>query len=193
MGKRSYFLAHSAIIAALYMILCYLQNLILPGSASWAIQMRAAEALSVLAFFTPAAIPSEQKPVAPSTSGQKTFVNPAVVAADKKSERERYYAALQAKAQAVADQNERRAMADPEFKKVCSNLSKLERETAKAEIFASPNLPDLLRESERLQKRKLQLLADMNMTIDDLLPQYQCKKCSDSGFLPDGRACDCYP
>ena len=57
MRKRSRFLAHSAIIAALYAVLCYLQNLILPGSASWAIQMRAAEALSVLAFFTPAAIP----------------------------------------------------------------------------------------------------------------------------------------
>ena len=57
MRKRSHFLAHSAIIAALYAVLCYLQNLILPGSASWAIQMRAAEALSVLAFFTPAAVP----------------------------------------------------------------------------------------------------------------------------------------
>jgi len=57
MRKRSHFLAHSAIIAALYAILCYLQNLILPGSASWAIQMRAAEALGILAFFTPAAIP----------------------------------------------------------------------------------------------------------------------------------------
>ena len=57
MRRRSHFLAHSAIIAALYAILCYLQNLILPGSASWAIQMRAAEALSILAFFTPAAIP----------------------------------------------------------------------------------------------------------------------------------------
>ena len=57
MRRRSHFLAHSAIIAALYTILCYLQNFILPGSASWAIQMRAAEALAVLAFFTPAAIP----------------------------------------------------------------------------------------------------------------------------------------
>ena len=57
MRKRSHFLAHSAIIAALYAILCYLQNLLVPGSASWAIQMRAAEALSILAFFTPAAIP----------------------------------------------------------------------------------------------------------------------------------------
>lgn len=57
MRRRSHFLAHSAIIAALYTILCYLQNFLLPGSASWAIQMRVAEAISVLAFFSPAAIP----------------------------------------------------------------------------------------------------------------------------------------
>ena len=57
MRNRSRFLAHSAIIAALYTVLCYLQNLIFPNSASMAVQFRAAEALCVLAFFTPAAIP----------------------------------------------------------------------------------------------------------------------------------------
>ena len=57
MKNHSRFLAHSAIIAALYTILCYLQNFIFPDSASMAVQMRAAEALCVLAFFTPAAIP----------------------------------------------------------------------------------------------------------------------------------------
>lgn len=57
MKKRARFLAYSAIIAALYTILCYLQNFIFPDSASMAVQMRAAEALCVLAFFTPAAIP----------------------------------------------------------------------------------------------------------------------------------------
>ena len=57
MRKRSRFLAYSAIIAALYAVLCHFQNLLLPGSASWAIQCRIAEALCVLAFFTPAAIP----------------------------------------------------------------------------------------------------------------------------------------
>ena len=57
MRNRSRFLAHSAIIAALYTVLCYLQNLIFPDSASMAVQFRAAEALCVLAFFTPAAIP----------------------------------------------------------------------------------------------------------------------------------------
>jgi uncharacterized membrane protein len=34
-----------------------MQNILLPGSATWAIQLRLSEALCVLAFFTPAAIP----------------------------------------------------------------------------------------------------------------------------------------
>ena len=55
MHNHSRFLAHAAIIAALYAVLTHLQNILLPGSATWAIQMRMSEALCVLAFFTPAA------------------------------------------------------------------------------------------------------------------------------------------
>lgn len=57
MRKNTKFLTHAAIIAALYAVMTHLQNLVLPGSASWAIQMRLSEALTVLAFYTPAAIP----------------------------------------------------------------------------------------------------------------------------------------
>ena len=57
MKNNSLKLAHGAIIAALYAVLTHMQNLILPGSASWAIQMRMSEALCVLAFFTPVAVP----------------------------------------------------------------------------------------------------------------------------------------
>ena len=57
MRKKARYLAHAAIIAALYAVLTHLQNLLLPGSATWAIQLRLSEALCVLAFFTPAAIP----------------------------------------------------------------------------------------------------------------------------------------
>ena len=57
MNKSIRFLSHAALIAALYVALTYLQNFLLPGSASWAIQFRASEALCVLALFTPAAIP----------------------------------------------------------------------------------------------------------------------------------------
>ena len=57
MNQKTRFLTHSALLAALYVALTYLQNFLIPGSTSWAIQFRASEALCVLAFFTPAAIP----------------------------------------------------------------------------------------------------------------------------------------
>ena len=56
MRKKARRLAHGAIIAALYAVLTHMQNILLPGSATWAIQFRLSEALCVLAFFTPAAI-----------------------------------------------------------------------------------------------------------------------------------------
>ena len=57
MRKSTKNMVHSALIAALYVALTHMQNLLLPGTTSMAIQFRAAEALCVLAFFTPAAIP----------------------------------------------------------------------------------------------------------------------------------------
>ena len=57
MNRKSRFIAHAALLAALYVALTHFQNLLLPGSASWAIQFRASEALCILALFTPAAIP----------------------------------------------------------------------------------------------------------------------------------------
>lgn len=55
MKRYSRHLAHAAILAALYAVLTHFQNILLPGSATWAIQLRLSEALCVLAFFSPAA------------------------------------------------------------------------------------------------------------------------------------------
>lgn len=57
MNRKTRFMAHSALIAALYVALTYLQNFLLPGTTSMAIQFRFSEALCVLALFTPAAVP----------------------------------------------------------------------------------------------------------------------------------------
>lgn len=57
MKKDTRSVVYAALIAALYAALTHAQNLLFPGSASMAIQFRASEALCVLAFFTPAAIP----------------------------------------------------------------------------------------------------------------------------------------
>lgn len=55
MKKPSLYVATAAITAALYVALTYLSNA--AGLASGAIQFRLSEALTILPFFTPAAIP----------------------------------------------------------------------------------------------------------------------------------------
>lgn len=56
MKKNVRSLTTAAMLAALYIVLVELQDLLLPGTASLAIQFRIAEALCVFAIFTPAAI-----------------------------------------------------------------------------------------------------------------------------------------
>ena len=55
MNKKVALVTHGAMIAALYIALTYLANAF--GLASGAIQVRLSEALTVLPFFTPAAVP----------------------------------------------------------------------------------------------------------------------------------------
>ncbi len=54
-NKKLLFLVHAAVIAALYVVLTYLANML--GLASGAIQIRFSEALTILPYFTPAAVP----------------------------------------------------------------------------------------------------------------------------------------
>lgn len=56
-NKKTLYLTQAAIIAALYAGLTYAQELLLPGTTSFAIQFRLSEALTMLCVFTPAAIP----------------------------------------------------------------------------------------------------------------------------------------
>ncbi len=54
-NKNVLFLTQAAMIAALYVVLSFLANLL--GLANYAIQVRFSEALTILPYFTPAAIP----------------------------------------------------------------------------------------------------------------------------------------
>ncbi|MCM1124540.1 MAG: QueT transporter family protein, partial [Eubacterium sp.] len=53
--SRTLFLAQAAMIAALYIVLTFIANAF--GLANHAVQVRFSEALTVLPYFTPAAIP----------------------------------------------------------------------------------------------------------------------------------------
>ena len=57
MDHKTKKIVQAATIAAIYVVLTHLQNIILPSSTTAAIQCRLSEALTVLAFFSPAAVP----------------------------------------------------------------------------------------------------------------------------------------
>ncbi len=54
-NNKASFITHAAIIAALYVVLTYLASML--GISSGVIQVRFSEALTILPYFTPAAIP----------------------------------------------------------------------------------------------------------------------------------------
>ncbi|MEE3495927.1 MAG: QueT transporter family protein [Butyrivibrio sp.] len=54
-NKKTLFITQAAVIAALYVVLTHVANML--GLANYAVQVRFSEALTILPFFTPAAIP----------------------------------------------------------------------------------------------------------------------------------------
>lgn len=56
-NKSTLYIVQASAIAGLYAALTILQNLLLPGSASAAVQFRVSEVMTVFALFTPAAVP----------------------------------------------------------------------------------------------------------------------------------------
>ena len=122
----------------------------------------------------------------------RTFVHPSVDAANAKAERERYYALLREKAQSVADKFLAKANENARFKEIAKELSKMEIALAKAEVFEPAKLPTLKAEKKALLTERKQILANLGIEEKQLVPQFSCSRCSDTGFLPDGTACNCY-
>ena len=139
------------------------------------------------------AIPAPPASTAQSgNSTPRTFVHPSVDAANAKAERERYYALLREKAQSVADKFLAKANENARFKEIAKELSKMEIALAKAEVFEPAKLPTLKAEKKALLTERKQILANLGIEEKQLVPQFSCSRCLDTGFLPDGTACNCY-
>ena len=148
-------------------------------------------------IFTLSAIP--EKPINSNSTGAGTrsntksgYTNPSIEAANAKSDRERYYALLREKAQSRAEKFLAKANANKRFKEITTELSKMEIALAKAEVFEPQNLPALQDKKKALLQERKEILSGLEISEQDLLPQFTCKNCSDTGFLPSGTACNCY-
>lgn len=113
---------------------------------------------------------------------------------DAKAERERYYSRLKYKAEDVAERHKARLMQDAEYSAALSILNKTAASVARAELSGDKNeLRDLIYRRSKAQAIMQKRMKALGIAEADITPRYRCVKCSDSGFLPSGKACDCYP
>lgn len=122
----------------------------------------------------------------------KSSANPVIDAINAKAEREKWYAERQAKAESVAYAYQRTAKANKRFVELERELAKMNLELAKAEVAGADNLIALREYQEQLKEERGRILKKLGIEESQLQPQYACSKCNDSGFMEDGRACDCY-
>ena len=109
-----------------------------------------------------------------------------------KADREKYYADLRERAQARADKYIAKASENPRYVAATKALTALELTKAKAELYEPLTLPALLAKEKALREERAAILRTLRIEEWQLLPQYRCKACSDTGFCPSGQACDCY-
>ena len=118
---------------------------------------------------------------------------PDVQAANARAAREKFYANRKNAAEIQAQKMLQLANANaPQFKAISQQLAKLTIPMAKAELYDQAQFKELKAVEKKLLKARADALAKIGMSESDLLPKYHCQKCSDTGFLPSGAACDCY-
>ncbi len=145
-------------------------------------------------IYTVKGIPENKTAGAGMRSPQNSsgFANPMIEAINAKADRERYYAMLREKAQSKADKFVAKANKNGRFKEITTALSRMEIALAKAEVFEPSKLPSLTEEKAALLCERKDILHSLGIDESQLQPQFACTRCSDTGFLPSGVACNCY-
>ena len=127
-----------------------------------------------------------------ATGASPRYVNPNVEAANAKTDRERYYAQLREKAISNAEKYLAKANGNSRFKAIGTELSKMEFELAKAEMFEPEKLPALEEKKLALITERRNILKSLGIDEAQLTPQFHCPHCQDTGFMKNGSACSCY-
>ncbi len=141
-----------------------------------------------LGAFTVSEIPERTQ----QTAVRQTFKSEAAIAADERSDREHFYAARRETALRRVERARAMAEKDAAYREATEKLRGSQLDLAKAEMFDPSSLPAIQEGVRAAEQQRAEALKRLRLTERDFLPQYICAKCSDTGFLPDGRACDCY-
>lgn len=122
------------------------------------------------------------------------------IAFDASAARERYYAALRWQAERKAESQRAKLDQDKRYSELQKAIGTLEPMIARLELdqergVRSEELQELYRTQNSFKAEKRAIMDRLGVSPPDLDPNTycRCKKCSDTGFLPNGQMCDCYP
>ena len=117
-----------------------------------------------------------------------------IINADAASARARFYDLRRERAERKAENALERAKKDVRFAEIHADLGRMKIAFAKAELRDPAKLPALKAEKAMLDEEyKATLLRlGIDKAAFDKETYRCCRKCSDTGHLPDGTGCDCY-
>lgn len=120
---------------------------------------------------------------------------------DQRADRERWYSQRRAAAENVADANretvrkrfKRFVDLETEHKAITLEIAKREYAFDKSQDgYAAERLEEATSARDRIEENMAKYIKECGFTVEDLSPKWHCKKCQDTGWQADGKACDCY-
>lgn len=103
---------------------------------------------------------------------------------------QREFSVKKMRAESIAARNFAWVNSVPAFVKLTKIEKELALEISKQKV-AGKDCKDLQKIIADARDKKKKILAKMNLKESDLVPQYECKKCSDTGVV-NGYICSCY-
>lgn len=105
---------------------------------------------------------------------------------------EDYYSNLRFQAESKAERCLNRALQNKDFAAINRAYLQAKFSLFRAESQNADSLDALRSDVLQLREKRSRCLAELGLTEEDIVAQYTCKDCHDTGFLPDGSACHCY-
>ena len=130
-----------------------------------------------------------------AAKAEKTAQDPKIAALDAKAARESFYAAQRRRAELRAEKYLGQVLAiAPEFAAIKKKIKVAELAEVKAEHFNLPTLADAQARRRELEAQRRAIMQRYQISEEQLRPEYYatCKRCFDTGELPNGRGCMCY-
>lgn len=90
----------------------------------------------------------------------------------------------------IANKNKKKANSVPAYAKLSVLEREISFELARCEINREPT-KELAADLKEVRLQKAKVLKELGLLESDLVPQYSCKKCEDTGFI-GSKMCECY-